>query len=77
MIFPEPLKKGKQDWGWTVVKAIPIPEENQHKYPDPRNPGTYYKHKMDMKNLKRYGKLEFMDAAEELGMFKKEYKNEN
>ena len=22
-----------------------------------------------MKNLKRYGKLEFMDAAEELGMF--------
>ena len=26
---------------------------------------------MDMKNLKRYGKLEFMDAAEELGMFEK------
>ena len=30
-----------------------------------------------MKNLKRYGKLEFMDAAEELGMFKKEFKNED
>ena len=24
-----------------------------------------------MKSLKRYGKLEFMDAAEELGMFDK------
>tara|TARA_R110000744_G_scaffold24516_2_gene61383 strand:- start:425 stop:952 length:528 start_codon:yes stop_codon:yes gene_type:complete len=74
MIFPEPIKgsstlKGKTDWSWTVVKAILIPEEEQEKYPDPKNPGTFYKYKMDMKNLKRYGKLEFMDAAEELGMF--------
>ena len=71
MIFPEPIK-GEDDWGWTVVKAIPIPENEQHKYPDPTNPGTNYKHKMDMKNLKRYDKLCFMDAAEELGMFTKE-----
>jgi hypothetical protein len=76
MVFPEPLKgtstlEGKQDWGWTVVKAMPIPEEDQEKYPDPTNPGTFYKNKMDMKNLKRFGKLEFMDAAEELGMFEK------
>ena len=68
MIFPEPIK-GTEDWGWTVVKAIPIPEDVQEKYPDPTNPGTFYKNKMDMKNLKRYGKLEFMDAAEEMGMF--------
>ena len=77
MIFPEPLKEDKKDWGWTVVKAIPIPKNEQHKYPDPRNPGTNYKNRMDMKNMKRYGKLKFMDAAEELGMFKKEFKNEN
>ena len=77
MIFPEPIEGKKDDWQWTVVKAIPIPEDEQHKYPDPTNPGTFYKNKMDMKNLKRYGKLEFMDAAEELGMFKKEFKNEN
>ena len=68
MIFPEPIKE-TNDWQWTCVKAIPIPEEEQEKYPDPSNPGTFYKHKMDMKNLKRFGKLEFMDAAEELGMF--------
>ena len=77
MIFPEPIKKGEKDWQWTVVKAIPIPKNEQEKYPDPTNPGTFYKYKMDMKNLKRYNKLEFMDAAEELGMFKKEFKNEN
>ena len=69
MIFPEPIKKGEKDWQWTVVKAIPIPENEQHKYPDPRNPGTFYKKRMDMKGKKRFGKLEFMDAAEELGMF--------
>ena len=68
MIFPEPIK-GKDDWGWTVVKAIPIPEDEQHKYPDATNPGKFYKNKMDMKNLKRFDKLCFMDAAAELGMF--------
>ena len=69
MIFPEPVEG---DWQWTVVKAIPIPKEEQEKYPDPTNPGKFYKNKMDMKNLKRFDKLCFMDAAEELGMFTKE-----
>ena len=74
MIFPEPIKgkstlDNKPDWQWTVVKAIPIPEDEQHKYPDATNPGKFYKHKMDMKNMKRFDKLCFMDAAEELGMF--------
>ena len=71
MVFPEPIK-GTEDWGWTVVKAIPIPEEEQEKYPDPTNPGKFYKNRMDMKNLKRFDKLAFMDAAEELGMFTKQ-----
>ena len=68
MVFPEPIKN-TDDWGWTVVKAVPIPKEEQEKYPDPRNPGTFYKSRMDMKNMKRFDKLCFMDAAEELGMF--------
>ena len=76
MIFPEPIKN-TDDWGWTVVKAIPIPEDEQHKYPDATNPGTFYKHKMDMKNMKRFNKLCFMDAAEELGMFAKPVVNED
>jgi len=76
MIFPEPIQD-TDDWGWTVVKAIPIPEDEQHKYPDPTNPGVFYKNRMDMKNLKRYDKLSFMDAAEELGMFAKPILNED
>ena len=77
MIFPEPVTGTESEWMWTVVKAIPIPEDEQEKYPDPTNPGTFYKNKMDMKNLKRYDKLCFMDAAEELGMFAKQEVNEN
>ena len=81
MIFPEPIKGtttldslskekiSKPDWKWTVVKAVPIPKKDQEKYPDPKNPGEFYKNRMDMKNLKRYDKLCFMDAAEALGMF--------
>ena len=75
MIFPEPAK-GKEKWKWAVVKAIPIPEEEQHKYPDATNPGTFYKNRMDMKNVKRFDKLCFMDAAEELGMFKNNFNND-
>ena len=70
MIFPEPIKEGV-DWQWTVVKAIAIPKEEQEKYPDPKNPGKFYENRMDMDNVKRFGKLEYMDAAEELGMFGK------
>ena len=76
MIFPEPIQD-TDDWGWTVVKAIPIPEDEQHKYPDPTNPGNFYTNRMDMKNLKRYDKVCFMDAAEELGMFEKQVVNED
>ena len=76
MIFPEPIK-GTDNWGWTVVKAIDIPKEEQDKYPDPRNPGTFYKKRMDMKGKKTFMNLEFMDAAEELGMLNKQKVSED
>ena len=68
MVFPEWNKRVK-DWYWAAVKAIPVTEEEIEKYPDPNNPGEFYKFKMDTKNIKRYDKLCFMDAAEEIGMF--------
>ena len=68
MVFPEWNKRVK-DWYWAAVKAIPILGEEREKYPDPLNKGQYYKFKMDMKNIKRYNKLCFMDAAEEIGLF--------
>ena len=75
MIFPEPIK-GTDDWKWTVVKSISIPEGERENYPIPDHDikeglDVYYKNKMDMENPMRYDKLCFMDAAEELGMFDK------
>ena len=71
MVFPE-WNKRLQDWYWAAVKAIPITEEEKEKYPDPANPGEFYKFRMDMKNIKRFNKLEFMDAAELIGLFNAE-----
>jgi len=68
MVFPEWNKRVK-DWYWAAVKAIPVTEEEQEKYPDPNTPGEFYKFRMDIKNIKRYDKMCFMDAAEEIGMF--------
>jgi hypothetical protein len=68
MVFPEWNKRVK-DWYWAAVKAMPVPEEEKEKYPDPLNPGEFYKFKMDIKNIKRYDKMCFMDAAEQIGMF--------
>ena len=68
MVFPEWNKRVK-DWYWAAVKAIPVTEKEKEKYPDPNNPGEFYKFKTDIKNIKRDDKLCFMDAAEEIGMF--------
>ena len=68
MVFPEWNKRVK-DWYWVAVKAIPITKGEEEKYPDPINPGKFYKFKMDIQNIKRYGKDCFMDAAEEIGLF--------
>jgi hypothetical protein len=68
MVFPE-WNKRLQDWYWAAVNAVPVTEEEKEKYPDPANPGEFYKFRMDMKNIKRFNKLEFMDAAELIGLF--------
>ena len=68
MVFPE-WNKRSRDWYWAAVKAVPVLEEEKEKYPDPHNPGEYYKYKMDIQNIKHYDKLCFMDAAEHIGLF--------
>ena len=68
MVFPEWNRRVK-DWYWAAVKAIPIKEEEKEKYPDPLNPGNFHNFKMDTKNINRYDKMCFMDAAEYIGMF--------
>ena len=71
MVFPEWNKRVK-DWYWAAVEAISVSEEEKEKYPDPNNEGEFYKFKMDIKNIKRYDKMCFMDAAEQIGMFNAE-----
>jgi len=68
MVFPE-WNKRLQDWYWAAVKSVPVTEEEKEKFPDPSNPGEFYKFRMDMKNIKRFDKLEFMDAVEIIGLF--------
>ena len=68
MVFPE-WNKRLQDWYWAAVNAVPVTEEEKEKYPDSANPGEFYKFRMDMKNIKRFDKLEFMDAVEVIGLF--------
>ena len=50
MIFPEPIRlmkhHSKDDWQWTVVKAIPVLEEEKEKFPIPNKPGEFYKTKI-------------------------------
>ena len=50
MVFPEWNKRSK-DWYWAAVKSIPVTEEEKEKYPDPTNPGKFYEHRMDLKNI--------------------------
>ena len=59
--------KNGDNWKWSAVLAVPVLEEEKEKYPDPE--GGYYKFRMDTKNIKRYDKNCFMDAAELIGMF--------
>ena len=71
MVFPEWNKRSK-DWYWAAVKAIPVLKEEKEKYPDPTGQEDFYKFKMDMTGIKRFNKLEFMDAAEKIGIFNEE-----
>ena len=62
------MKKVKKVW-YAPNKFEAYGEEEKDKYPDPLNPGEFYKFRMDMKSIKRYNKMCFMDAAEEIGLF--------
>ena len=59
----------KKRLGVNIAHVATIRNARGEKYPDPLNPGEYYKFRMDMKHIKRYDKMCFMDAAEEIGLF--------
>ena len=54
--------KTTEDWKWTAVKAIEIPEEDKSRFPEGAT------HKMDMGNAKVFEERDFMEALEYLGL---------
>ena len=53
---------GKDNWGWTAVKAVPL-QEGDTKV-DPKQT-----HKMDMNNKQQFSQKDFMDALEVIGFY--------
>ena len=59
----------KDNWSWSAVKAIEVKEEEKLKYPIPGKSGEYYKHRMDMNNLKSFNpERGFIDALSYIGV---------
>jgi hypothetical protein len=59
----------KNNWSWSAVKAIEVSEEEKIKYPIPGKSGEYYKHRMDMENLKSFdSERGYIDALSYIGV---------
>ncbi len=59
----------KNNWSWSAVKAIEVKEEEKIKYPIPGKSGEYYKHRMDMENLKSFDpERGYIDALSYIGV---------
>ena len=59
----------KNNWSWAAVKAIEVKETEKLKFPIPGKSGEYYKHRMDMENLKSFDpERSYMDALSYIGV---------
>ena len=59
----------KNNWSWSAVKAIEVEEKEKIKYPIPGKSGEYYKHRMDMENLKSFEpERGYIDALSYIGV---------
>ena len=61
----------KQDWGWAAVKAVPVTEEEKHKFPIPKQPGKFYEYRMDMETLQHFDERDFIEALDYIGLLTK------
>ncbi len=60
MIYMEGTNK--DNCKWVAVKEKEIPKEEQHKYPNPHNKGTFYTHKPDMSTKKEFETNKYIEA---------------
>jgi len=56
------------NWKWAAVKAVPVAEEEKHKYPIPKQPGKFYEYRMDMTTLQHFDERDFIDALSYIGL---------
>jgi len=66
MIFMD--GSNKESAKWAAVLAIPIPEEDQHKYPIPGKENEFYTHKTDMSTIKHFDRYDFIEALSYIGI---------
>jgi hypothetical protein len=50
------------NWKWAAVKAVPVTEEEKHKYPIKGKKDQYYEFRMDMTTMMPFEEKDFMDA---------------
>jgi hypothetical protein len=56
------------NWKWAAVKAVPVSEEEKHKYPIPKQPGKFYEFRMDMETLQHFEERDFIEALSYIGL---------
>jgi hypothetical protein len=58
-----------QDWKWTAVPSVEIPEEDKERFPIKGQPGQYHTHKMDHSLSKDFIERDYMEALDYIGVF--------
>jgi|TARA_R110000822_G_scaffold31431_3_gene90914 hypothetical protein len=58
------------DWRWTAVPAIEIPEDERERFPIKGHPGEYHTHKMDNASSKDFKERDYMEALDYIDVFK-------
>jgi hypothetical protein len=56
---------------WAAVKAVPVTEEEKHKFPIPKQPGKFYEYRMDMETLQHFDERDFIEALDYIGLLTK------
>ena len=56
------------NWMWAAVKAVPVTEEEKHKFPIPKQPGKFYEYRMDMTTMANFEERNFIEALSYIGL---------
>lgn len=55
------------DWCWTAVLEVPIPEEEKFRFPIPGKQGEFYSHKIDMNTKQQFPRDQFVGGLLYIG----------